>query len=100
MASEIERVTMRIAQSEIDEILRDIDIEGFLKSGAPEDEYSSEAKTVFAVLSNFNSQEWTLAHIVSILTHVWKESFHLSEEDLKDRLLDIERAAKIIHARQ
>ena len=89
---------MDITQSAIDSILRQEDIEGLIESGAPGDEYSSEAENIASALAGFTREQLTEDNIVEVLSSVWSRNFNLAQADIGQRLPAIRRvAAQIIY---
>ncbi len=70
----------------IDEILRNADIEGLIESGAPLDEYSSEARDIASALSNMSRDDINYESVLALISLVFVRSFQLSEDSIQQRL--------------
>lgn len=75
-----------ISQAKIETILREADIEGFIESGAPDDEYDSEAKEIARALNRLKDSQFTEDNIISIVIRVWAKMFNLDEGDIQKRM--------------
>lgn len=82
---------MNFSYQNIEALLRREDIEGLLQAGAPEDEYSSEARTILLALGKLKEEEKTEENIISILTMLWVDNFDLSADEIRLRLPSIQR---------
>ncbi len=80
---------MTISLEDIENILREEDIEGLIETGAPQDEYSSEARTIGEAINEMSGEELSGDTLMSIISLIWSESFNLSEEDIALRLPSI-----------
>lgn len=89
---------MTISFSDIDTALREEDIEGLIALGTPTDEYSSEAKEIADALQLLHNECPNEEVLVSIISHVWSESFHRSEQELEERKPAFQRVAKKLAA--
>jgi|ERR1700676_1192219 hypothetical protein len=79
----------------IKNILREEDIEGLIKLGAPADEYNSEAKEIEAAMSRLGDNP-SEEQVVQVLKDIWKDSFDLSTEDIELRRDTFQRVARRI----
>ena len=61
---------MEISLDLIQRVLREEDIEGFIASGAPEDEYNSEAHRIADKINQMNHVNEQM--IVAIISKVWQ----------------------------
>jgi len=77
---------MAISLANVDEALREEDIEGFITLGAPGDEYSHEAQEITAALASLRVDQLTEANIVAILALVWAKAFNRSPQEIKQRI--------------
>jgi hypothetical protein len=89
-------VMMEISINDIENILIKEDVEGFIEDGAPEDEYSTEARYIARALLEITKTEFTQENIVSVISTLWAKSFNLSREDIKNRLPALQRVTKDI----
>lgn len=80
----------------IDLILQEIDIEGLIESGAPSDEYISEAEAINSSIQRLQSSEMTIENIELVISTIWKENFNLDASGLKTRKASINTLAKRI----
>lgn len=80
----------------IDLILQEIDIEGLVESGAPRDEYISEAEAINSSIQRLQLSEMTIENIELVVSTIWKESFNLDVGGLKLRKTAINTLAKRI----
>lgn len=88
---------MRISTSEINQLLIQSDIEGFIAAGAPLDEYIDEAAQITAAISA-NKEHFTIDMLTAMISLVWIRCFELSAADMKLRASAVERLARRIHA--
>jgi hypothetical protein len=73
------------------------DIEGIISSGAPLDEYSSEAEKIFSEVSLLSAGQINEESVISIISLVWDEHFGpFSEDELAQRLPAFERLANVL----
>lgn len=91
---------MAITLASISEALRTEDVEGLIASGAPSDEYDSEARNILSVLTSLENNQLTESSIISILALEWAKSFNRSAQEIEQRMpaftriaLDIARIA-------
>lgn len=77
---------MNIDRDILNQILRAEDIEGFIASGAPQDEYASEADAIHEMVSDLPSDHFSHENIMAILADVWRNNFNLSDSDIELRL--------------
>jgi len=70
-----------ISRTKIKDILRSADIEGFIESGAPDDEYDSEADDIAVALERLKPEELTEDRVLSIICNIWMESFGHDENE-------------------
>ncbi len=87
---------MEISINDIERILIKEDIEGFIESGAPEDEYSIEAKMLARALLEINTLDFSEENILAVISALWASSFNLSREDIISRLPGLQRVTKNI----
>jgi hypothetical protein len=73
---------------EIEDVLRRTDIEGLIESGAPDNEYESEAIEILRVFSQFTSQELTEDKMLEIICDVWTRSFGHDKHET-DKIKDV-----------
>ena len=90
---------MAISLVDIQNVLRDEDVEGLLALGAPDDEYSKEAQDIASALSNVS--HLTESGIVNVMRQIWNQYFGpFSNEDIEKRMLVFHRIAKHFLRRQ
>lgn len=70
------------------------DVEGLVESGAPADEYDSEALAIMSALKAIPNAALNHAAVASIIAAVWAESFERSEEEIKQRMPSFTRIAE------
>jgi hypothetical protein len=87
---------MQTSFEDIEALLRAEDIEGLIASGAPEDEYDSEAKQIASAVASLNANEFTQANITAIIALAWAKSFNQSEQEIKQRMPAFERISHIL----
>jgi hypothetical protein len=76
-------------------VLRELDVEGFLALGAPDDEYDSEARVIAERASKLRSI--TVEEAAEIVATVWNEYFGpFAAADLEMRRAAIAEAARRI----
>lgn len=85
---------MNITSQNIEALLRQLDIEGYIQLGAPSDEYSSEAEVLYQALSELDDKDITQDAVELITIEVWKNSFNLGDADLNMRRPDIHNFAR------
>ena len=86
----------KITVENIDLILQEIDIEGLIESGAPSDEYISEAEAINSSIQRLQSSEMTIENIELVISTIWKENFNLDASGLKTRKASINTVVKRI----
>jgi len=84
---------MSILRTSIEEMLRAEDIESLIESGAPDDEYDSEAEEIARALNALKSNRFTEDNIVSIISQVWTKMFNLDEDDIQKRMPAFQKVA-------
>ena len=87
---------MNISTQAINTILQRLDIEGLIESGAPSDEYGSEAEIIAFALKELKIDEINNANLQAIILETWKNSFDLSAADLQTRQAAFSNAAVTI----
>ena len=86
---------MQISLEKIESILRREDIEGFLNLGAPQDEYSSEARKMGLALQAID--EPTEEEVSQVVMNVWDKAFGpFTDEDIEMRRPVLERIVRHI----
>ena len=76
---------MQISETQINDILNNADIEGLLVSGAPVDEYESEASLIYQSILEMKDRVLTREEIILIVSQVWQSSFELLDQDMVER---------------
>ncbi len=77
---------MTVSVAAVDAILRAEDMEGLLAVGAPEDEYSDEAREIQFALEQLGDDQLTSERVSTAVMHVWENSFGpFSAEDVQKR---------------
>ena len=69
----------------VQELVANVDVEGFIAEGSPADEYETEADLLFHRVQSFSTDELTSAKLLPILENIWKRSFELSEAGIAMR---------------
>ena len=87
---------MNISTQQINILLQNADIEGFIEAGAPTDEYLDEAASIAQALRRLRDSEVDAANIAEIITDVWGQSFDLGIADLRKRETAIHELAHLI----
>lgn len=87
-----------VSVSAVDNALRAEDVEGLLELGAPNDEYSHEAKTIASKLDELTPGAASEDSITAVIANIWAKSFELSDEDLDKRYTALRRVARQILA--
>ena len=77
---------MNFSASTVATALREEDIEGLIASGAPADEYATEAKQIASALTALKSNQLNAATVSSVIALVWAKSFNRSAEEIKQRI--------------
>ena len=77
---------MSTLRTSVEEMLRLEYIESLIESGAPDDEYDSEAAEIAEALNALKGDRFTEDNIISIVAHVWAKMFNLDEDDIKKRM--------------
>lgn len=87
---------MKKSADYINTILQQEDIEGYIRMGAPSDEYASESAHIATAISQLDNNDITLENITAILVVEWQESFQLTEAEMLLRRNALQSAAQII----
>lgn len=87
---------MKITAQQISSLLQHIDTEGYIKFGAPVDEYASEAEVISRALSALKDDEVKPQTIEAIILEVWQESFDLTDSDSQLRHSSLKTVAERI----
>ena len=85
---------MSTLRTSVEEMLRLEDIESLIESGAPDDEYDSEAAEIAEALNALKGDRFTEDNIISIVAHVWAKMFNLDEDDIKKRMPAFQNVAQ------
>jgi hypothetical protein len=92
-----EGIEVKVAQGNVQRVLNESDIEGFLEIGAPPDEYSREAQNITSKLAYLNDSDLTEENVIAAVRDVWIQSFGpFSEGDLTQRLPVFQQVAQRI----
>lgn len=87
---------MRISSETIESILRQEDLEGLLNLGAPQDEYSSEAREMATELQAVH-EPTDQEEVSRIVMAVWERAFGpFSDEDIERRTPVLRQVVKRI----
>ena len=90
---------MTSRQCQINQVLRDEDIEGFIGLGAPPDEYESEADMIAGAIASEDQSKLTEGRITDVIRTVWAKMFGpFSEEELGKREDAFRRVARCVLA--
>lgn len=73
---------MKLTTEAINQYLIREDIEGFIELGAPEDEYSDEARLISEKISELENSMRTQENIYRLIQEIWKSKFNLGDEEL------------------
>ena len=74
---------MIVAESIVNEALKDEDIESLVEAGAPENEYAPEAQSIVQALSAIEEREVLEEDLVKLIRSIWSRLFGpFNEEDL------------------
>jgi hypothetical protein len=85
---------MNIAESSIGEALRLEDIESLFQHGAPDCEYSPEARGIAEALASLGEEEITQERLAEVIRTVWARSFGpFSQEELEMRMAAFRQVA-------
>lgn len=76
---------MRELYFRIRNALSDIDVEGLIAQGVPEDEYESEARQIFENILLLPGDGVNEESVKKILHQVWGQSFDLTAHEIKLR---------------
>ncbi|MGO9336568.1 MAG: hypothetical protein ACLPY1_03570 [Terracidiphilus sp.] len=87
---------MGIALSTIEEALREADIESLIEIGAPDDEYTSEARDIANAVSHIDESRLAEGQLLDVLRSVWARSFDLAQEDVERRAPAFQQVARRI----
>ncbi|MBU0801002.1 MAG: hypothetical protein KKA05_08340 [Alphaproteobacteria bacterium] len=74
----------------INTLLRDMDIEGLIVSGSPDDEYETEAETLARAFSMLTGEDFNRDNLIEIFCYVWADSFELDDDEVDARMEKIE----------
>lgn len=77
---------------EIEDILRQADVEGFIGDGAPDDEYDSEAQEIYTLLTGATTVDGN--KVMAILVAVWERFFNLGPDEMQQRLPYLRKVAQ------
>jgi hypothetical protein len=84
-----------INYEQINKILQELDIEGLLELGAPEDEYEDEAKQIANEIAAIKKLNETI--LVEKIIELWSENFGpFDENDIQNRMREFERLSEEI----
>ena len=87
---------MQIHVSDINDLLIQEDVEGFIELGAPQDEYESEAALIAAAILQLKENERTEDAILSVMAIIWMNNFNLGDDEMQLRLPALQRVAQAI----
>jgi hypothetical protein len=91
---------MQIHVSDINDLLIQEDVEGFIALGAPQDEYESEAALIAAAILQLKENEQTEDAILSVIAIIWMNNFNLGDDEMQLRLPALQRVAQAIVVHQ
>ncbi len=80
----------------IQELVANADIEGFIAEGAPDDEYETEAETIFQDLQSWPTADLRPDRIFPVLEAAWAKAFSLSMPQLGNRRTNLRELAEQI----
>ena len=67
------------------ELFANADVEGFIASGDPADEYDIEAEEFFTALDGYSTAELTADRMLPILEEIWAGAFELDDAAIAQR---------------
>lgn len=78
------------------ELIANADVEGFIASGSPSDEYETEAEDLFHAIDTWPTADLITEGLLPVIEEVWVQNFSLSETGLAARRVKLrELAAQI-----
>ncbi|NBX67031.1 MAG: hypothetical protein EBQ96_08560 [Proteobacteria bacterium] len=77
--------------TEINALLVQEDIEGYINFGAPDDEYSSEAQEITTAIAALSHEELTKENVTAIVAAIWAQNFNLAGGELELRMPNIRK---------
>jgi hypothetical protein len=80
----------------IRELVRDADVEGFIRDGAPADAYDTEAEELHAAIAHWPTEEITVDRQLPILNAIWRRNFVEDDDELALRRPALEGLAQQI----
>lgn len=89
---------MTISYMQILHVLNEEDIEGLFKTGAPRDEYESEAKLIAQAVTQAGGLPITEERLAALVGDAWQRMFGLSKEQSRQRREAFQRVAQRILA--
>jgi hypothetical protein len=87
---------MQLHVSDVNELLIQEDVEGFIELGAPQDEYESEAALITAAILQIKEHERTEDSVLSVAAIIWMNNFGLGDEEMQLRLPALTRIVRAI----
>ena len=87
---------MQLHVSDVNELLIQEDVEGFIELGAPRDEYESEAALIAAAILQLKENEQTEDAILSVMAIIWMNNFNLDDDEMQQRIPALRRIAQEI----
>lgn len=87
---------MYYSSSAINAILIQEDMEGLIASGAPRDEYASEAAQIAEAINRLAASQITQENILAVLTVVWIRNYNLPPHEMALRLSAMKKVAALI----
>ncbi|MDX2095762.1 MAG: hypothetical protein SFW64_07495 [Alphaproteobacteria bacterium] len=87
---------MQLHVSDVNELLIQEDVEGFIELGAPHDEYESEAALIAAAILQLKENERTEDAILSVMAIIWMNNFNLGDDEMQHRIPALRRIAQEI----
>ncbi len=91
---------MTISYMQVLHVLNEEDIEGLLKTGAPRDEYESEARLIAQAVTQAGGLPITEERLAALVGDTWQRMFGLSKEQSRRRREAFRRVAQRILAVQ
>ena len=80
----------------IQELVANADIEGFIAEGAADDEYETEAETIFQDLQSWPTADLRPDRILPVLEEAWAKAFSLGMPQLEKRRTKLQNLAEQI----
>lgn len=77
----------------LQELVATADIEGFIASGSPADEYDTEAEQIYNTIHPWPQADLHTERLLPVLEEIWASAFALSDPALNDRRVKLRELA-------